>query len=150
MKDLDIYEMEYSVSPGGVDKWEIQERGGEFFQGDFDTAEDAISFALLEFEGQELNLNIKNVQAVHSEERRQVKEGILEKTNAILNEYKDLVRRFWDLYDEIDQEDADLINEAGVDKWFKHAFTLSLDELWFEAGNWELTKEDLKMEGSNE
>jgi hypothetical protein len=76
------------------------------------------------------------------------KQEILDKTNAILEEYKNLVMRLWDLYEEMDQEDTDLVNEVGADKWFKYAFTLSLDELWFEAGNWELTKEDLKMEGS--
>ena len=145
MTDLDIYEVEYSCSPGGVDKWEIQERGGEFFQGDFDTAEDAISYALLKFEGKEINLNIKNIQASNDEEKRQVKEKILEETNAILSEYRNLVMRFWDLYDEMEYEEAELVNEAGADKWFKHAFTMSLDELWYEAGDWELTKEDLEM-----
>lgn len=68
----------------------------------------------------------------------------IEKTNEILKEYKNLVNRFWDLYEEIDQETEDLLNEIGAEKWFKYAFTLSLDELWFEAGNWEITKEDLK------
>lgn len=148
MKDLDIYEVEYSCSPGGVDKWEVQERGGEFFQGDFDTVEEAISFALSKFGSKEINLNIKNIKASNAEENKQVKEEILEKTNAILTEYTNLVMRFWDLYDEMEDEEADLVNKAGADKWFKHAFTMSLDELWHEAGNWELTKEDLKMEGS--
>ena len=147
MKDLDIYEVEYSVSPGGVDKWEIQEREGDFFQGDFDTAEDAISYALLKFEGKQLNLNIKSLKTFHSEDKKHIKEDILEKTNAILTEYKDLVRRFWDLYDEMEDEEADLVNGAGADKWFKYAFTLSLDELWHEAVSWELTKENLQMEG---
>ena len=45
----------------------------------------------------------------------------------------------------MEDEEADLVNGAGADKWFKHAFTMSLDELWHEAGNWELTKEDLGM-----
>ena len=145
MKDLDIYEVEYSCSPGGVDKWEVQERGGEFFQGDFDTAEDAISFALSKFGSEEINLNIKNIEASNAEENKQVKEEILEKTNAILTEYTNLVMRFWDLYDEMEDEEADLVNKAGADKWFKYAFTMSLDELWHKAGNWELTKEDLGM-----
>ena len=68
----------------------------------------------------------------------------IEKTNEILKEYKDLVSRFWDLYEAIDQDTEDLLNEIGAEKWFKYAFTLSLDELWFEAGNWEITEEDLK------
>ena len=68
----------------------------------------------------------------------------IEKTNEILKEYKDLVSRLWDLYEAIDQDTEDLLNEIGAEKWFKYAFTLSLDELWFEAGNWEITEEDLK------
>ena len=68
----------------------------------------------------------------------------IEKTNEILNDYKNLVSKFWDLYEAIDQETEDLLNEIGAEKWFKYAFTLSLDELWFEAGNWEITEEDLK------
>ena len=31
MKNLDIYEVEYSCSPGGIDCWEISERDGDFF-----------------------------------------------------------------------------------------------------------------------
>jgi len=151
MKDLDIYEVEYSCSPGGVDKWEMKERGGEFFQGDFDTAENAISYALREFDGEELNFNIKSLELMRSEERSKIRDEVIEKTNAILGEYSNLVMRFWDLYDDMDQDEQDIVNEAGADKWFKYAFTLSLDELWHEAGSWELTREDLKMEGdSNE
>ena len=148
MTDLDIYEVEYSCSPGGVDKWEIQEREGEFFKGDFDTPEKAISYALREFEGKEINLNVKSLKTLQSDEKKQVKEEILEKTNTILTEYKNLVMRLWNLYDEMNDEDTDLVNEVGADKWFKYAFTLSLDELWHEASNWELTREDLRMEGN--
>ena len=68
MKQLDIYEMEYSCSPGGVDCWEVSERDGDLFQGGFDTAEDAISFALLKFDGEELNLNIKSLKWYHAQE----------------------------------------------------------------------------------
>jgi len=151
MKDLDIYEVEYSCSPGGVDKWEMKEREGEFFQGDFDTAENAISYALREFDGEELNFNIKSLELMRSEEKSKIRDEVIEKTNAILGEYKDLVMRFWDLYDDMDQDEQDIVNEAGADKWFKYAFTLSLDELWHEAVSWELTKENPKKEGdSNE
>ena len=150
MKDLDIYEVEYSCSPGGVDKWEIQERGGDFFQGDFDTAENAISYALLKFDGEELNFNIKSLESMRFEEKNNIRNEVIEKTNSILNDYKDLVMRFWDLYDEMEQEEQDLINKLGADKWFKYAFTLSLDELWHEAGNWQIVKEDLKDEGEGE
>jgi hypothetical protein len=71
MRDLNIYEMEYSCSPGGIDKWEIEERDGDFFQGDFDTSEDAISYALLKFDGEELNLNIKSLKWYHAQEREE-------------------------------------------------------------------------------
>ncbi len=147
MKDLDIYEVEYSCSPGGVDKWEMKERDGEFFQGDFDTAENAISYALREFDGEELNFNIKSLELMRSEERSKIRDEVIEKTNAILGEYSNLVMRFWDLYDDMDQDEQDIVNEAGADKWFKYAFTLSLDELWHEAVSWELTKENPKKEG---
>jgi hypothetical protein len=150
MKDLDIYEVEYSCSPGGIDKWEIQERGGDFFQGDFDTAENAISYALLKFDGEELNFNIKSLESMRFEEKNNIRNEVIEKTNSILNDYKDLVMRFWDLYDEMEQEEQDLINKLGADKWFKYAFTLSLDELWHEAGNWQIVKEDLKDEREGE
>jgi hypothetical protein len=150
MKDLDIYEVEYSCSPGGVDKWEIQEREGDFFQGDFDTAENAISYALLKFDGEELNFNIKSLESMRFEEKNNIRNEVIEKTNSILNDYKDLVMRFWDLYDEMEQEEQDLINKLGADKWFKYAFTLSLDELWHEAGNWQIVKEDLKDEREGE
>jgi hypothetical protein len=33
------------------------------------------------------------------------KEEILERTNAILTEYKNLVSRFWDLYEEMEDEE---------------------------------------------
>ena len=148
MTDLDIYEVEYSCSPGGVDKWEIQEREGDFFQGDFDTAEDAISYALLKFDGKEINLNVKSLESMRSQEKSNVRDEVIDKTNSILKDYKNLVMRFWDLYDEMEQEEQDLINELGADKWFKYAFTLSLDELWHEAGNWEIIKEDLKIGAS--
>lgn len=150
MKDLDIYEVEYSCSPGGVDKWEIQEREGDFFQGDFDTAKNAISYALLKFDGEELNFNIKSLESMRFEEKNNIRNEVIEKTNSILNDYKDLVMRFWDLYDEMEQEEQDLINKLGADKWFKYAFTLSLDELWHEAGNWQIVKEDLKDEREGE
>jgi hypothetical protein len=68
MRSINIYEVEYSCSPGGVDCWELEENGTDFFQGGFDTAEDAISFALLKFNGVELNINIKSLKWYHSQE----------------------------------------------------------------------------------
>jgi hypothetical protein len=40
----------------------------------------------------------------------------IQKTNEILNDYRKLVGRFWDLYEAIDQETADVINGAGEAK----------------------------------
>ena len=68
MRSINIYEVEYSCSPGGVDCWELEENGTDFFQGGFDTAEDAISFALLKFNGVELYINIKSLKWYHSQE----------------------------------------------------------------------------------
>ena len=70
---------------------------------------------------------------------------IVEETNLILSDYTKLVKRFWDLYENIDDDQAQLLTKAGADKWLKYAFTLSMDELWHEAVSWELTKEDLEM-----
>lgn len=70
--DINIYEVEYSCSPCGVDKWEMEERDGDFFQGNFDTAEDAISFALLKYDGQEININIKSLKWYHSQQEEEI------------------------------------------------------------------------------
>lgn len=72
MKNLDIYEVEYSCSPKGIDCWEISERDGDFFGAPFDTAEDAISYALMKFDGEEININIKSLKWYHSQEREEV------------------------------------------------------------------------------
>lgn len=39
-----IYEVEYSCSPSGVDKWEIAKSNGDFIAGDFDTARSAFDY----------------------------------------------------------------------------------------------------------
>lgn len=93
MKDLDIYEVEYSASPGGVDKWEIQEREGDFFKGDFDTPEKAISYALWEFEGKELNLNVKSLKWYNQQE---VKENKKEWRSKLDEATKEGLVQFWD------------------------------------------------------
>jgi hypothetical protein len=69
----------------------------------------------------------------------------IQKTNEILNDYRKLVGRFWDLYEAIDQETADVINGAGEGKWFRYGFALSLDELFFEAEDWELTEDHFEL-----
>ncbi len=67
-RNINIYEVEYSCSPGGIDKWEIEEEGSDNLLGSFDTAEEAISYALMDFKGQELNLNIKSLEWYHAQE----------------------------------------------------------------------------------
>ena len=74
---------------------------------------------------------------------------VIQKTNEILNDYRKLVSRFWDLYESIDQETADVINAKGERKWFEYAFGLSLDELHFVAEDWELTEEDFQLKTYN-
>jgi hypothetical protein len=72
------------------------------------------------------------------------KKEIVEEVTSILQEYTDIVKKFWRLYEELDDETADKLTKAGAEKWLKYAFTLSMDELWFESMSWELTKEDLE------
>jgi len=66
-KNINIYEVEYSCSPKGVDKWEIAEEGSDYFKGGFNTVQEAISYALMDFKGQELNLNIKSLEWYHAQ-----------------------------------------------------------------------------------
>ena len=70
-------------------------------------------------------------------------EEIREEINSILSEYTHLVKRFWDLYDGMSDDTADKITQAGADKWLKYAFTRSMDELWFESNEWEITENEL-------
>ena len=74
---------------------------------------------------------------------------VIQKTNEILDDYRKLVSRFWDLYESIDQETADVINAKGEKKWFEYAFGLSLDDLHFVAEDWELTEEDFQLKTYN-
>jgi hypothetical protein len=109
-KQLEIYEVEYSCSPGGVDKWEITEVGGNYFRGDFDNAQEAIAYALMEFEGQELNLNIKSLKWYHDneqmmerleEEKEMNKVWLINREN-VESEYGKLSEEEWvELADEI-------------------------------------------------
>jgi hypothetical protein len=71
-------------------------------------------------------------------------EEIIEEVTSMLREYTDIVKRFWKLYEELNDETADKLTKAGAEKWLKYAFTLSMDELWFESMSWELTKEDME------
>jgi hypothetical protein len=72
-------------------------------------------------------------------------EEIIEEVTSILREYTDITNRFMKLYEELDDDTADKLTKAGAEKWLKYAFTLSMDELWFESMSWELTKEDMEI-----
>mgnify|MGYP003330796909 FL=1 len=63
--NADIYEMEYSVSPGGVDCWEIniQHYGASENYSDFKSAGEAVNFLLDKYPGRELNLDITSLAA---------------------------------------------------------------------------------------
>jgi hypothetical protein len=60
-----IYEMEYSVSPGGTDCWEItiQHYGASENYSEFKTAGDAVNFLLDKYPGREMNLDITSLAA---------------------------------------------------------------------------------------
>ena len=72
------------------------------------------------------------------------KKGIVEEVTSILQQYSDITKRFWRLYEELDDDTADALTKAGANKWLKYAFTLSMDELWFESISWEVTLKDLE------
>lgn len=60
-----IYEMEYSVSPGGIDCWEITIQGYGYSEnyGDFKSAGDAVNFLINKYPGREINLDITSLSA---------------------------------------------------------------------------------------
>ncbi len=61
--NVEIYEMNYACSPGGVDCWEatIQGYGTSTNLSDFKTAGDALNYVLDKYPNQELNLNVKSL-----------------------------------------------------------------------------------------
>lgn len=63
--NADVYEMEYSCSPGGIDCWEItiQEYGSSTNYTDFKSAGAAVNFLLDKYPSREMNLNITSLAA---------------------------------------------------------------------------------------
>ena len=61
--NVEIYEMDYSCSPGGVNCWElnIQKYGHSTCVSDFKTAGDALQYVLDKYPYHELNLNVKSL-----------------------------------------------------------------------------------------
>ena len=62
---IQIYEMNYSCSPGGVDCWEatIQGYGASTTVSDFKTAGDVLNYVIDKYPDQMLELNVTTLQA---------------------------------------------------------------------------------------
>jgi hypothetical protein len=58
--NVEIYEMNYAVSPGGVDCWEVS-IDNDWCVSDFKTAGDALNYVLDKYPHHELNLNVKSL-----------------------------------------------------------------------------------------
>jgi hypothetical protein len=65
MLKAEIYEMEYSVSPGGIDCWEItiQHYGSSENYGEFKTAGDAVNYLISRYPGREIQVDITTLSA---------------------------------------------------------------------------------------
>ena len=63
MLEIEIYEMDYSVSPGGVNCWEanVQGYGESKCYSDFKSAGEALNHMLLVYPEQELNVNVMSL-----------------------------------------------------------------------------------------
>ena len=66
---VDIYEMNYSCSPGGIDCWEatINGYGTSSTASDFKTAGEALDWVLDKYPDQMLKLNVISFQAYEKE-----------------------------------------------------------------------------------
>ena len=66
MRLAEIYEVEYSVSPGGVDCWEMEVRTGigqHTNYGEYKTAGDALNHLLSLYGDEQININITSLNA---------------------------------------------------------------------------------------
>jgi hypothetical protein len=66
---VEIYEMEYSVSPGGVDCWEvnIQDYGTSRCVSDFDTAGQALNWVVDQYPDKMIELTVTSLPAYEKE-----------------------------------------------------------------------------------
>jgi hypothetical protein len=85
MINIQIYEMDYSVSPGGVNCWEatiatVDGYGESKCYSNFRTAGHALDHMLSIYPDKELNVNVKSLAAYYKLEERREK---LERENAI-------------------------------------------------------------------
>jgi len=62
---VEIYEMEYSVSPGGKDCWEmdIQNYGSSKNFSGFNTAGDALNYLIKQFPGMQFEIDVTSLSA---------------------------------------------------------------------------------------
>lgn len=67
--EIEIYEMNYSCSPGGVDCWEATVRQGynSVCYSDFKTAGDALNYVIDKFPDEMLELTVTTYQAYDKE-----------------------------------------------------------------------------------
>lgn len=65
--NVEIYEMEYSCSPGGIDCWEatIQGYGESSTASDFKTAGEALNWVLDRYPDEMLELTVSSLKAYH-------------------------------------------------------------------------------------
>ena len=65
--NVEIYEMEYYCSPGGIDCWEatIQGYGESSTASDFKTAGEALNWVLDRYPDQMLELTVSSLKAYH-------------------------------------------------------------------------------------
>ena len=66
---VQIYEMEYSVSPGGVDCWEvnIEDYGTSRCVSDFDTAGQALNWVVDQYPDKMIELTVTSLPAYEKE-----------------------------------------------------------------------------------
>lgn len=67
--NVEIYEMNYAVSPGGVDCWEvtIQRYGSSSTVSDFKTAGEALNWVLDKYPAEMLELTVSSLPAYEKE-----------------------------------------------------------------------------------
>ena len=70
MLEIEIYEMDYSVSPGGVNCWEanVQGYGESKCYSEFKSAGEALNHMLLVYPEQELNVNVMSLATYFKED----------------------------------------------------------------------------------
>ena len=67
--EIEIYEMNYALSPGGVDCWEVTVRKGydSICSSDFKTAGHALNYVLDKYPGEMLELTVTSFKAYEKE-----------------------------------------------------------------------------------